>query len=71
VPLPMPVAQPVTATIAGVDAEVKYAGGVSGLVAGVLQVNVRVPQGVSGSTLPIVVRVGGQPSQAIVTMAVR
>jgi uncharacterized protein (TIGR03437 family) len=71
VPAPNPLL-PVTATIGGVNATVQYAGGVPSLVAGVLQVNVKVPQGVkSGGTVPIIISIGGVASQANVTLAVQ
>jgi len=68
-PLPKPVAQ-VTATIGGVAAEVKYAGGASGMIAGVMQVNIAVPAGVSGN-VPVMISVGGVSSQSGVTLSVR
>ncbi len=71
-PAPQPVAQPVTATIGGLDATVLYAGGVPGLVAGLLQVNVQIPTGVTpGGTVPITISLGGQSSQASVTLGVK
>jgi uncharacterized protein (TIGR03437 family) len=72
-PAPTPVAQPaMTATIGGLNAMVLYAGGVPGLVAGVLQVNVQVPAGVaSGNAVPIQLSLGGQNSQTGVTLAVK
>jgi uncharacterized protein (TIGR03437 family) len=71
-PLPTPMAQPVTATIGGVNAPVLYAGGVPGLIAGVMQVNVQVPPGVApGSAVPIVISVGGKPTQTGVTLAIK
>ena len=70
-PAPTPITQPVTATVGGINAQVQYAGGVPGLVAGVLQVNVQIPQGVAGGdSVPIVLNIGGKPSQATVTLAV-
>jgi uncharacterized protein (TIGR03437 family) len=68
-PLPQPVAR-VTVSIGGVPAEVRYAGGATGLIAGVMQVNVVVPAGVSG-TAAVVLTVGGVASQGGVTVAVR
>jgi uncharacterized protein (TIGR03437 family) len=63
---------PVSVKIGGLDAEVLYAGGAPGSVAGLLQVNVRVPPGVvSGNAVPVVLTVGGVSSQPGVTMAVR
>ena len=68
-PLPQPVAN-VTATIGGVAVEVRYAGGAPGLVAGVMQVNVVVPAGLTGA-VPVVLTVGGVASQPGVTVALR
>ena len=68
-PLPQPVA-PVTVKIGGVAAEVRFAGGAAGQIAGVLQVNVVVPAGLAGA-VPVVLTVGGVPSQTGVTVAVR
>ena len=71
-PAPLPVAQPVTAMVGGLSAPVQYAGGAPGLVAGVLQVNVQIPQAVpTGSSVPIIISVGGQNSQANVTLAIK
>ncbi len=70
-PAPLPVAQPVMARVGSSDAMVVYAGGAPGLVAGVFQVNVQIPHGVTpGSAVPIVISVGGTNSQANVTVAV-
>jgi uncharacterized protein (TIGR03437 family) len=68
-PLPEPLA-PVSVTVGGVAAEVRFAGGASGQIAGVLQVNLVVPGGLSG-VVPVVLTVGGVPSQTGVTVAVR
>ena len=57
-------------TIGGVAAEVRYAGGAPGQIAGVMQVNVVVPGGLSG-VVPVVITVGGVASQAGVTVVVR
>ena len=68
---PTPVAQPVTATLGGLNADVQYIGAVPGLVAGFLQVNVRVPSGVpASSAVPVILSIGGTSSQAKVTLAV-
>jgi uncharacterized protein (TIGR03437 family) len=70
-PTPVPVTQPVTATVGGINAQVQYAGGVSGLVAGVLQVNIVIPQGIAaGGSVPIVFTIGTVSSQANVTLAI-
>jgi uncharacterized protein (TIGR03437 family) len=70
-PLPRPVL-PVTVTIGGQTAQVQYAGGAPGEVAGVMQVNVTIPSGVqTGSAVPVVLQVGTAISQAGVTLAVQ
>jgi len=62
----------VTVRIGDIDAEVLYAGAAPGLVAGVLQVNARVPpKASSGSAIPVLLRVGNFASQTQVTMAVK
>jgi uncharacterized protein (TIGR03437 family) len=69
-PLPQPLAK-VTATIGGLDAEITYAGAAPTLVAGVLQVNARIPAGVPSGNVPVVISVGNTKSQDKVTVAVR
>ena len=49
---------------------IEYAGPAPGLVAGLLQVNVRVPLGIAGD-VPVSVSIGGNASQSGVTVAVR
>jgi len=62
---------PVTASVGGIGATVQYAGEAPGEVAGLMQVNVLVPQGASpGPTVPVTINVGGIVSQAGVTIAV-
>jgi len=68
-PIPTPVGL-VRVTVGGVPAEVRYAGGAPGQIAGIMQVNVDVPEGVSGAA-PLVLTVGGVPSQSGVTLAVQ
>ena len=68
-PLPQPLA-PVSVTIGGVPANVQFAGGVKGVVAGVMQVSAVIPGGLSGA-VPLVVTVGGVSSQTGVTVTVR
>ncbi len=63
--------QMVTATIGGVPAYVQYAGGVASLVAGVIQVNLQVPQGVTGNNVPLIINIGGATTQQGVTIAVK
>jgi uncharacterized protein (TIGR03437 family) len=62
---------PVTASIGGRTATVQYAGSAVGLVAGVIQVNVVVPAGVTaGAAVPLTVQVGSNSTQPNVTIAV-
>jgi uncharacterized protein (TIGR03437 family) len=63
---------PVTAIVGGQNAVVQYAGSAGDSIAGLLQVNVVVPQGVTpGAVVPIVVSVGGILSQSGATIAVQ
>jgi trimeric autotransporter adhesin len=69
-PLPKPV-NPVKVTIGGQAGEILYAGAAPGM-AGVMQVNVRIPAGTkAGSAVPIVLSVGTASSQPGVTLAVQ
>jgi uncharacterized protein (TIGR03437 family) len=62
----------VTATVGGLDAPVIAAGGISGMVAGYLQVSVQIPSDVTvGDSVPIVLNIGGITSQANVTLAIQ
>ena len=55
----------VTATVGGLPAVVQYAGTAPGLVAGLMQVNVRIPDGVPpGGYVPVVIAVGSASSAA-------
>ena len=67
--LPAPLAA-VSVTIGGLDAPVVYAGAAPQAVAGLLQVNVTVPELAPG-TYPVVLIVGGVSSRAGVTLTVR
>ncbi len=74
-PLPRPVLR-ILAHIDNSPAEVLYAGGAPGLVAGVLQVNVRIPSGVrSGAAIPVTIGgregPGGPELSERVTIAIR
>lgn len=61
-PLPSPLAK-VTATVGGLPATVQYAGAVFGTVAGLMQMNVLIPDGVQpGGYVPVSMNVGGADS---------
>jgi uncharacterized protein (TIGR03437 family) len=63
---------PVTATVGGKDAQVIYAGPSPGLIWGLTQVNVIVPDSApTGPAVPIVITVGGRSTQSGVTMAIK
>jgi len=62
---------PVTVSVGGQPAEVLYVGAAPGLVAGVLQVNVQLPQGISSGAVPVILQVGGAASQPGVTLSVQ
>ena len=69
-PLPAPAAAPAV-QIRGADARVVYAGAAPGYIAGLLQVNVQVPDSIEfGNSLPLSLSIGGQASQFNVTIAV-
>ncbi|MBI2689980.1 MAG: hypothetical protein HYX27_27055 [Acidobacteria bacterium] len=63
--------QPVTVRIGGKEAEVLYAGAAPGLVAGVFQINVKVPEGLDAGPQPVVVQIGTASSSPDVTVAVQ
>lgn len=68
---PLPIL-PVAVQIDGLDAAVAFAGEAPGIVAGVLQVNARIPDGAHpGPSVPVAIRVGGVTSQPGVTVAVK
>ena len=63
---------PATATIAGVPADVVYSGPAPGLIAGVIQVNLRVPLEVNASmTAPLSIQIGSAVTQDGVTLSIR
>ncbi|MCC6587727.1 MAG: serine hydrolase [Bryobacterales bacterium] len=65
-------ATPVRVSIGGLDSQVLYAGVSPGSIAGLYQLNVRVPPQVSpGSAVPVSVQAGTGRSTAVVTIAVR
>jgi uncharacterized protein (TIGR03437 family) len=63
---------PVTATIDGVPAEVLYAGAAPGLIAGVVQINVHVPEELSHNPVAaIALQMGSFTTQSGVTLAIQ
>jgi uncharacterized protein (TIGR03437 family) len=63
---------PTTATIGGLPAEVLYSGPAPGEIAGVGQVNLRVPAGVNSSpAAPISIQIGTAVTQAGATLSIR
>ncbi|MBZ5580784.1 MAG: hypothetical protein LAQ30_01025 [Acidobacteriia bacterium] len=70
IPLPLPVLS-VTVTIGGKSATTNYAGQAPQAVAGIMQVNALVPDGVTpGSAVPVAIKVGDFTTQSGVTIAV-
>lgn len=61
----------VAVTIGGQPAEVAYAGAAPFLVAGVFQINVKIPEDAPSGAVPIVVRVGSFASQEGITVQVQ
>jgi uncharacterized protein (TIGR03437 family) len=61
---------PVTAEIGGQSAAVLYAGAAPGFVAGVLQVNLQIPAGVSG-TVPLKLTIGTASTPTGLTISAR
>ncbi len=63
-------ALPVSVTIGGQNAQIVYKGGIPGVVAGALQLNVIIPKGLSAGPQAVFVTVGQIPSQVNLTVAV-
>jgi uncharacterized protein (TIGR03437 family) len=65
-------AQTPVVTIGGVNATVQYAGAAPGSVAGLTQINVQVPAGLTpANALPVIVTIGNFASTASVTVSVK
>ena len=62
---------PISITIGGQGANYTFAGEAPGFVSGVLQLNVIVPTNIAAGDQPIVVTIGGNPSQQAVTVSVK
>jgi uncharacterized protein (TIGR03437 family) len=72
--LPLALQSSITATIGGKAAPILFAGAAPGDVTGVVQFNIQVPTGVSGTALPIVITINGPvstQSQATATVSVQ
>ena len=61
----------VTATVGGIPATVVFAGAAPTLITGVVQINLQLPAGVTGSALPVVITIDGQTTQTTATIAVQ
>jgi uncharacterized protein (TIGR03437 family) len=57
--------------VGGLPADVLYAGPAPGLIAGLMQINIRVPDGAGSGQLPLLIVAGDNPSQLNVTLAVK
>ena len=64
-------ALPVAVLINNQPANWTYAGGIAGVVEGIMQLNVQIPEGVPSGTLPVLVLIGGNGSQSNVTVSVK
>jgi len=69
-PLPAPILAP-KVMIGNLTATTTYVGAAPGLVAGALQVNAVIPDGVASGVVPVVVYIGANGSQAGITVAVQ
>jgi uncharacterized protein (TIGR03437 family) len=62
---------PVTVTIGGQNAEVVYYGAAPAAVAGLLQVNARVPDTIASGNAEVIIQLGAAKSQTGLTVAVK
>jgi uncharacterized protein (TIGR03437 family) len=69
-PFPHPLL-PVRVTIDRVDAQIAYSGTAPGLPAGLLQINVLVPEAARSGTVPVMLTIGNAPSQSGVTVVLQ
>ena len=70
-PYPKPLLTPWTATVGGQPASVTYAGSAPGFVAGLFQVNVQIPTGLTTGIYDLVIKTGTFSSTAGLTVAVK
>jgi uncharacterized protein (TIGR03437 family) len=68
--LPVPVL-PVKVRIGGVESQVQYAGAAPGFIAGAMQINVRLPATAPSGNVPVILDIGGWPSQEGLTVAIQ
>lgn len=68
---PFPQLTGVSVMIGGRNSEIVYAGSAPFLVAGVLQINIRIPPGTPRGSSPVILTIAGVPSQTNATVAVR
>lgn len=61
----------VTMTIGGKNAEVLYAGAAPYMVAGVIQINARIPSDIAAGNAEVIVKIGNDSSQRGITLAVK
>jgi uncharacterized protein (TIGR03437 family) len=57
--------------VAGVDAQVLYAGPAQGEIAGLTQINLRIPATATGGLIPVLILAGDNASQPGVTLAIQ
>ena len=57
--------------IDGIDAAVSYAGGAAGQVAGLMRIDVTIPDGAHSGAVPVLLKVGPFQSQTGVTVVVQ
>jgi uncharacterized protein (TIGR03437 family) len=62
---------PVSVVIGAQTITPDYAGAAPGLVAGAMQINVRIPAGLTGSAVPLQLKIGGYLSANSTTVAIR
>ncbi len=65
------VSLPISVEIGGQAATVQFAGSAAGLVQGIVEIDVAIPAGVTGPSVPVIVEVCGAKSQSGVTVAVQ
>ena len=63
---------PVSVTVDGIPSLIQYKGGAPGEVAGLMQVNVQIPEtAATGPAVPVMLRIGDRLSQVNLTIAVQ